>query len=1221
MATHTIRLDPVASSNATPPAYSVERVEGDSRFTARIVDVTNPAGKGVEVTGPDVVASDVSAKFRVTILVRCTANSIITDTVTQEFTVTRRATANRAPMLTMVITSMRFETTAAAAQIRSATTSDADGDPVTLRASSSDTEVATVDVVQDAMDASRWGVEVSPVGAGTTVITVIPNDGKDDGAARVFTVTVADPCANTNVELQPITNKEYSHGSGPHTIIPGHIVHGVLALSIARRSGSAEISAAIVRDQIVVTVPSAANRNVRSAVFRLTGVATCASDATRTDTDTTDFTVTVPAGSVVVELPGIPGLAISRVADDVTATITAPTMGGAPTGYELQRSGTSDFMTVEETRTPNAASFEQFLDLSVGAHYWRARAVNSAGEGPWSIVRSAVVPQLIPNAPTVQVVGGTGQITFTVVAPAAGPTPFRYEVQIDNNEDFTNAVVGSSISVIHPPPSPSGTRTRPGGTTYVRARSVRGDGTRSAWSDVVSAAVAAVQGAPNAPGLTATKVDEDTIRGAVTAPSAGTAPTSYQVQVSRDSGFLNDLQTKRITEPGDVDFDINMVYRVWHMRARGLSPGRGGRSVVGPWSPIRRVNLDPQPMVTYSPSSPGPGDVVEATLSSTAEVSDYFWQRRTSDGARIWNISGSQFDERELTLSDTTPVGRQYRVAWRRTGVGFEYGPWLTVADVEPQPPGLPKATAPNATISVGGVGAETLLQIVVAGGHYDEISYLWDDGTTTAFRRVNRPESGTVGYTATVTVKGTGTNARDETTATVSVAVTVGPSTAEDAMVVYSSDMPEQGEDVTAMLPAGATGIRWQGLRDNGVWQNVVASAGGTATFSIPDRARVGIMYRVTWQVGSTQYIASNAVTVVAGTLDPNDVPTGLKENGFDETSSDFSDWTFRAAWDWPKGAVEAQREVETYDRGIRGGPLVQRDATWTTYSQYITHSIGNLGGIPTDQYIGSAQVNRWRVRVRNDDESVTTGWSAWRYIAYANVPATPPGVPTAVFRWRNGRIEAAVAAAADEIAVADYEVQISASSTFASILATKTRTTAGTVTFPDQDTPSTRYYLRARSRNSRGNSAWLQGSVTVPFSSQDIALGSGGFITAGEDRRWFLNPAASVDRRLMQNNRAGTLSSIVVDIYSTADGVGVQVSLNASSDLISAWETNPNAIRLTNASGGRIIIPGPASSGVVVPDSSDPYTWQIEGRTFYLAVSRWLDEQSATTLRLSLP
>ena len=93
-----------------------------------------------------------------------------------------------------------------------------------------------------------------------------------------------------------------------------------------------------------------------------------------------------------------PAPVLTTPLDWATVTTPRPTMAWAAvpgaTSYQIQVSTNSWFGTrVVDAVVTGATSYTPTVDLAVAAYaYWRVRATNGAGTGPWAVTQSFYVP-------------------------------------------------------------------------------------------------------------------------------------------------------------------------------------------------------------------------------------------------------------------------------------------------------------------------------------------------------------------------------------------------------------------------------------------------------------------------------------------------------------------------------------------------------------------------------------------------------------------------------------------------------------------------------------------------------------------------------------------------------------------------------------------------------------------------------------------------------------
>ncbi|MFC1926574.1 hypothetical protein ACFLWV_02360 [Chloroflexota bacterium] len=214
--------------------------------------------------------------------------------------------------------------------------------------------------------------------------------------------------------------------------------------------------------------------------------------------------------------------------------------------YEVQVDDTDDTfgsLVVDEDALGDSF-FDILIPLPDGTYYWRARAVDNAvpaNTGAWSEVWSFTVDTTAPAAPALASPPDTEIINDNTPAldwdDVTDPSGLTYELQVDNNPEFSSpavdesGLVGSFFDVLV---------TLPDGTYYWRVRAVDGviPSNVGAWSEVWSFTV-------------------DT-----------TAPAVPALISPPDGALLND--DTPMLDWGDVS-DISGVTYDLHVQAIGLS--------------------------------------------------------------------------------------------------------------------------------------------------------------------------------------------------------------------------------------------------------------------------------------------------------------------------------------------------------------------------------------------------------------------------------------------------------------------------------------------------------------------------------------------------------------------------------------------------------------------------------------------------------------------------
>ncbi len=230
-----------------------------------------------------------------------------------------------------------------------------------------------------------------------------------------------------------------------------------------------------------------------------------------------------------VRIPGAPGVPSGLVSDGRIVWTWPPAKdnGGRISSYQSQWREFGEQWPSSQSTTSTAQRV--LSGRTNGTTYQlRARAVNSAGTGPWSAAGQATPIGTVPDRVSrVFVTAGDGQLLLSWGVPEDnGAAISEYDVQISSSSSFPDDATTVDARVT------SGTAyTRTGlsnGTTYyarVRAVNSRGDGP---WSPTASASPVAppapVQEAPDAPtGLSGETIKPQQIRWTWQIPADGTS--------------------------------------------------------------------------------------------------------------------------------------------------------------------------------------------------------------------------------------------------------------------------------------------------------------------------------------------------------------------------------------------------------------------------------------------------------------------------------------------------------------------------------------------------------------------------------------------------------------------------------------------------------------------------------------------------------------------------
>ena len=289
--------------------------------------------------------------------------------------------------------------------------------------------------------------------------------------------------------------------------------------------------------------------------------------------------------------------------------------GGDITSYEIEWSADGSAESWQSLATVRVSDegFDkrEYSDTSVPAgdrRYYRARAINEAGNGRWSDAVSGVTP---PGMPTVFRVepNGPNAILITWSPPddaTDGSTVTSYELEVSTDGGANYSRLSSPGRAAR---SYNHTGLRPGDTRHYQMRACNGAGCGD-WSFPDSATV--VPGVPYAPGLTARVNSASEIKLSWNKPNdGGSEITRYQLEHYTDGGDWSALDNNispGVTEYAHQDPDGDLFgggtkhrYRVRAVNAMGE----------GAWSAERSV--------TISAQAPGKPDLTVAGVQAGEE--------------------------------------------------------------------------------------------------------------------------------------------------------------------------------------------------------------------------------------------------------------------------------------------------------------------------------------------------------------------------------------------------------------------------------------------------------------------------------------------------------------------------------------------------------------------------------------------------------------------------
>ena len=316
----------------------------------------------------------VTAKARGTATITVTAKDGNGGSVEDAFTVTVKA----APVVASAIADVSELAVDATHEVSmSGVFSDADGDALTISATSSDSTVVQVSNTIDPSTGSATAITVIGAGEGTATITVTAQDSDGSSVSDAFDVTVPAAEQRQAVELPgPVSGLTVTASAENSVTVSwitpetggapqGYIVHlrpenGKQGSGTTKRPGA---------DRTTVSFNNLESGRTYEVWVRAQNEAGKG--------ERTHATITLPA-----VLPGpVTGLGLTATADTVTVSWSAPETGGAPDNYIVHISPEDGGKG--KTKTPKAKKTQvTFENLEAGTAYevW-VRAKNGAGKG------------------------------------------------------------------------------------------------------------------------------------------------------------------------------------------------------------------------------------------------------------------------------------------------------------------------------------------------------------------------------------------------------------------------------------------------------------------------------------------------------------------------------------------------------------------------------------------------------------------------------------------------------------------------------------------------------------------------------------------------------------------------------------------------------------------------------------------------------------------------
>ncbi|MDE0183571.1 MAG: fibronectin type III domain-containing protein [Caldilineaceae bacterium] len=387
------------------------------------------------------------------------------------------------------------------------------------------------------------------------------------------------------------------------------------------------------------------------------------------------MSATTPAGKPAIVVLSDPPSPELELADKFVITWTAPANGGSPiTGYLIQvweDGAWMDLMSVGGSAT----SWTHEPIPGMTTKYYRVRAMNAVGDGPWSATQTRATVAGKPGASVLNAsANGTSEISLTWTIPATGGSPLtNYDIQYssDGTTGWTWDQTGSSIQgglrVLRTANADSQEYAHmgldPATTRHYRVRAVNANG-EGPWSNVAMAMT--VGGKPGRPTLNASASGTSMINLSWTPPTGdgGSAITGYEIEYWDGSNGWMDLVMPAAGVTSHTDRNIpggmTKYYRIRAINAAGS----------GAWSTIAHATT-----ATSVPSPPtlmamaDGATKIKLTWTAGADgglaITAYYLQHST-DAGRTWaDLGGAMTNMMMMSYTDTGLAGgttKHYRI-------------------------------------------------------------------------------------------------------------------------------------------------------------------------------------------------------------------------------------------------------------------------------------------------------------------------------------------------------------------------------------------------------------------------------------------------------------------------------------------------------------------------------------------------------------------------------
>jgi RHS repeat-associated protein len=344
---------------------------------------------------------------------------------------------------------------------------------------------------------------------------------------------------------------------------------------------------------------------------------------------------------------------------------------GAAFTYEIQVDNNSDFSSPEFTNIGSALNATPSSALAEGTYSWRVRAIDDVGTPrPWSSSWTLTVVYSIPvlNSPANNTSVNTTKPIFSwnSVVTTVG-SPYTYEIQVDNNNDFSSPEFTNTGSTFTAAPSNALAE----GTYSWRVRAIDNVGNPGGWSEVWAVTVDTTP-----PGMPILNLPEDNtvstlVRPTFTWTGASGNPTEYEIQIVSTPDFSTLAISPAPVVAATTYTPIASLQQgtyAWRVRAKDAAGNWGQYSTSRTFS----VNVQTAP--------------TDNQVITTTQKPAFTWAAATGatqyqlqvSADRNFTTTAPGFPISQATASYTPPSNMAYgRYYWR---VNINYGSGLQVS-------------------------------------------------------------------------------------------------------------------------------------------------------------------------------------------------------------------------------------------------------------------------------------------------------------------------------------------------------------------------------------------------------------------------------------------------------------------------------------------------------------------------------------------------------------